>query len=105
MKPPRGFDFTLTVGKYPVDAEDFAFAPLPDVDRGIHLLHPERILENLSRKDAAELAWLVVETGIGEELASRLRHVKISDTDGGRGWHPIAELESYVRENVAQGAE
>jgi hypothetical protein len=99
LKPPRGFAFQVKIGDTKIDAKTLAFAPAPDVDAGIRLILPRNVADELRiEPEATELAWLVVETGIGEELAARLEQVEFHDETGGDLRFPIENLESFVRD-------
>ena len=103
LKPPRGFAFKLSAGGSMIDAKALAFAPIPDVDAGIQLVVSPAILTALpGGREAEELGWLIVETGIGEELAGRVQHVEFCSAGATGESLPIAELESYVRTNWAR---
>jgi len=100
LKPPRGFEFRLTAGEQQISASSLEFAPFPEIEGGIHLVAPRAVIAELPEKEAEELAWLVVETGIGEELAGRLQHIDFSGGDGIVDRHSVRELEEYVRRHL-----
>jgi hypothetical protein len=99
LKPPRGFAFKLSAGPHRIDASSLEFAPIQDIKAGIQLVVPPPVLEALSEQEAEELAWLVVETGVGEELAGLLRHVELSSAQAA-DQHPIEELGTHIRANL-----
>lgn len=98
LKPPRGFAFALSIGESRVEAKDLAFRPIPEIEAGIQLVTPPMVPAP-SGEEAEELAWLVAETGLGEELAGLLQHVEFSNAEATEERHPIGELEAYVRAN------
>lgn len=102
LKPPRGFAFKLSAGQHEIDASALGFASIPDIKGGIRLVAPAQVLETLSEQETEELAWLVVETGIGEELTGLLQHIELSSAQV-TGKRPIAELEAYIRANFING--
>jgi len=98
LKPPRGFEFALTVGPERISAKSLEFAPMPGVQAGIQLFTPLSTSGVSSvNQPSEEMAWLIVETGIGEELAGRLRHVEFSDRGATLDRRPIVDLETYVK--------
>jgi hypothetical protein len=97
LKPPRGFSFAISVGEQTLHAEDLEFSVIRDIPMGIRLTAPPGVADLLSEGDEAdELAWLTVETGIGEELAGLLEHVEYSQ-ESREGSRPITELAAYLR--------
>jgi hypothetical protein len=97
LKPARGFDFELTLGASVVRAASLRFVPMPGVGHGVRLL-VDAAMPIPDRADAEEIAWLVVETGIGEELAARLAHVELGHSAGDSGERAIIDLAEHVRD-------
>lgn len=98
LKPPRGFAFKLTIGGHQVDARSLEFAPATGIDAGIQLIVSSAVFDALpAGQEAEELAWLVVETGIGEELSGRLQHIEFAVRDGTGDCLPVTQLADYVR--------
>jgi hypothetical protein len=100
LKQPRGFAFTLEVGECQLDAEMLGFAPLSEIPGGIRLIAREEVLAALPpSEEAEELAWLIVETGVGEELAGQVQHVEFASAEEVvSDRRPIEELAGYLRE-------
>jgi hypothetical protein len=97
LKPPRGFDFALTIAGHRLHAKKLEFAPISDIPNGIQLIPESDVFEHLpNAKQAEELAWLIVETGVGEELTARLQHIEFANPNSVRERHPILELRKYL---------
>ncbi len=78
LKPARGFDFVLTVGAVELDASRLFFEPLQSARRPAKL--GIRIFASAAAvavEDLQEAAWLLVETGIGEEAASLIAYLDV----------------------------
>lgn len=96
LKPPRGFDFTVSIENQKLDAKLLEFTPLPE--RGaIALVVPPALVDQVAGAESEELAWLIVETGIGERLAGQVQHVEFVSADRARVKWPIDQLPSYVQ--------
>ena len=81
LKPPRGFGFKVQIAGNELVAKDLGFQLIADLSRAVRLLVGQDILRDLSDSgDAEEMAWLVVETGIGERLAGYIQHIEFSAT-------------------------
>lgn len=98
LKPPRGFDFTLAIEGHRLNAKLLEFTPLPE--RGsIALVLPTALAGQVAGAEAAEeLAWLIVETGIGEKLAAHVQHVELISADRAKVKWPIDRLGTYVEQ-------
>jgi len=97
LKPPRGFDFVISLGNNKINANVLSFSPIPDINNGIQLLIPHALYAKFaSGGDIEELAWLIVETGIGEELSSKLQHIEFSSSETVQKKKPITELNKYL---------
>ncbi len=97
LKPPRGFDFSLTVGNSTIDASELAFCPMDEIPSGFQLLACNSIVASLVQSDdAEELAWLIVESGVGEEVAARIQHVEFASIESAATRIPIARLAEYA---------
>jgi hypothetical protein len=97
LKPPRGFKFTISINKHKLNVDGIEFSTIPDIVGGVQLLIPQALVENLPLgQDTEELAWLIVETGIGEELSSKLQHVEFSSSENVKDKKPITELQNFV---------
>jgi hypothetical protein len=96
LKPARGFGFALEAEGVEIRGEDLTFEPLQPRDA------PEvlgiRIFADAPRVDAVRaLAWLVVETGIGERAAAHIRYLEVEPTPlDARRELPIRELGRFV---------
>ena len=97
LKPPRGFEFTITLGPYSIQAQKLSFAFIPGMHKGIRLIAAAEVVQAMRDRNAAEeLAWLTVETGIGEELTGTLEHVEFAVAESDQQTHLISELRSYL---------
>lgn len=102
LKPPRGFDFKLTVNTRELSAETIMFCPHSTVVNGFQLLVPNDIAQQLENSgDAEEIAWLIVESGIGEAAASRIQHLEFSEIESAAVKHPISQLQFAVSTGFA----
>jgi hypothetical protein len=97
LKPPRGFNFKLSLGNHAVEAKTLEFAPMPGTVPGIRILIPDSLVHQIRDEQAEELAWLIVETGIGEELCGRLHHIELASRSSADVTWPISELAGYVK--------
>jgi hypothetical protein len=98
LKPPRGFDFVVTVGDSELQANDLTFIADPVKAHVIRLVAEPSALAAVSPDDALEIGWLVVETGLGEELSSRIAALDlISSNESNQPGESISELAEYVR--------
>lgn len=96
LKPPRGFDFSLALGRCRIEAASLIFSPIAGTGHRLRLGLREGLPGSLPvDEDAEEMAWLIVETGIGEELAGLLEQVELCPGPllGGR---PVSELAAYL---------
>jgi len=97
LKPPRGFEFSITVGTQRMRAKTLRFTSIPTIVGGIQLLVAKRILSDMPvEHDCEELAWLIVETGIGEELSSKLQHIEFASAESAKEKQPITKLAEFV---------
>jgi hypothetical protein len=97
LKPPRGFEFKLDVEGTCVEADKLSFDPLELVKKpkalGIRLFGLDVEGEHHELND---LARLIVETGIGEELAAHIDYIDTRRASQASDALPIAELQAYV---------
>jgi hypothetical protein len=94
LKPPRGFSFTIGDGGSAMRANDLRFLVDHSQDGGsnVTLLLPKEAGANVT----SELAWLILETGIGEELSSKISKLTIEyNNDELRGF-PIGHLAARI---------
>jgi hypothetical protein len=98
LKPARGFAFALRVGPHHVNASSLSFIPIDDI-HGVQILLSESINDVADGPQLKELGWLIVETGIGEELAGVVQDVEIVSRSARGIARPIDELASYVKQN------
>lgn len=89
LKPPRGFDFSLTLGRQELRASTLSFRPIPEIKNGFALLAPGLAVAG---QGAEEAAWLIMETGVGEELAGRISHLEFGDPAQATDARPITEF-------------
>ncbi|MBZ0233060.1 MAG: hypothetical protein K8M05_12080 [Deltaproteobacteria bacterium] len=94
LKPARGFAFNLEVGSRTLDASQLMYVDL--TNGGIGLVVSPQVFALLPEgRETEELAWLVVEGGIGEELAAQLNHIEFISAPRA-GARPIQELAAHV---------
>lgn len=98
LKPPRGFDFQLDLDGTSIDASTLEFSPA-GAERGINLLLSGQSSEEVAALDD-ELAWLIVEAGIGEELCARLGEVSFAPWAEARVRWPLRQLAEYVKRSM-----
>ncbi|NYZ70410.1 hypothetical protein H0A36_30830, partial [Endozoicomonas sp. SM1973] len=98
LKQPRGFSFKISIGDKQLDVKNLLFTPIPNIPNGIQLVAPDDIAKSLSKgEDSEELAWLIVETGIGEKLTGKLEHIEFANSDATeKHKRPISELKNYI---------
>lgn len=96
LKPPRGFDFELSMGDQTLEATALEFSPIPDLRRAIQLMVPNSI--DVEPANEEEFAWLIVESGIGEELTSYIEHIEFAQPSSVNERRPISELAAYIKE-------
>jgi hypothetical protein len=91
LKPARGFDFAITPGgQEKLQAGGLRFRRIATIEYGFELLYPGTCV---SGSGAEEAAWLIVETGIGEELAAKIGHLEFPTHHPAcrcLAFHPIA---------------
>lgn len=97
LKPARGYDFVLELAGRGVQASALRFEPLDDLPGSIRVLVEPSVSLPAAAEDAEELGWLIVETGLGEELAARLAHVELAPMERPGARRPLAELAAHVR--------
>jgi hypothetical protein len=93
LKPPRGFDFSLAVAGQEIDAARLSFKELSGARAAFELISPGSCPTG---EGAEEAAWLIVETGIGEELAACISHLEFGCESGPGKRRPINELARHV---------
>lgn len=96
LKPARGFDFKLDVDEAVVDARSLYFEPLESPSMpgilGLRLFAPEAAVGPLS-----ELAWWVLETGVGEKAVALIEHLEVAAMPEDKGeLMPIRALASFI---------
>lgn len=97
LKPARGFDFSINLGGFKLKANRLNFAPIEEIDCGIQLLIPHEMYSRIANTDdAEELAWLITETGIGEELSSKINHIEFADASKNKGGQNIKNIGNFV---------
>src|SRR5262249_19135811 len=97
LKPARGFEFKLDADGAVVDARSLYFEPLESPSMpgilGLRLFAPEPAVGPLS-----ELAWWVLETGIGEKACALIEHLEVAAMPEEKGEiMPIRALGSFVQ--------
>lgn len=96
LKQPTGFACSIEHAATVIDAAALRFEPIAGLHGGFRLLVPAG-LPVPDGADGEELAWLIVESGIGEELAARIQHLEFGAMPGVGVVSPIASLDAYVR--------
>jgi hypothetical protein len=95
LKPPRGWDFTTTVGDVDIPAAELFFDPLESASRpgelGLRLFAPEPLVDAV--RDAA---WWMLETGLGEREAAGLAHVEAAPLTASEDPIPLRRLGEYL---------
>lgn len=97
LRPPRGFDCTVAIGDTELPAAELRFLPDPRTPRAIQLVVPTVLLDRVAAQEAEELAWLVVEAGIGEELASVISEINLVEKTRGVEGQPLTALAEHVQ--------
>ena len=98
LKPPRGFSFELAMGTHTLNAENLFFDPLiakaaPTL-LAIRMYIPRDILK---AENVDGILRTIIETGIGEELASKISKVEIASSENQTSEAlSISKLKSYV---------
>lgn len=82
LKPPRGFKFNIALGRRKITANSLKFEELPGVHLGIRIICPMGLLKDLNTGQREELGWLIVESGVGEELSAMIQHIEFVEKDG-----------------------
>lgn len=97
LKPPRGFAFAISIAGERVSAKGIRFRQIPDIPSGIALVVGDDVFASLPPEDdRRELGWLIAETGLGEELSSRLTHIEFTNSSGANDTQPISDLADFV---------
>ena len=91
LKPPRGFAFTIALDDVALDAKALKFC-FDSASRSLLLTLPPHLMRALP-EDSRELAWLLVETGVGERLAAELESVSFAYPSDVPASSPIVELQ------------
>lgn len=74
LKPASGFEFSLEVDGVEVDANALRFEPLlGTAGVGLKVFLPDEAARDA---DVKELIWLLLESGLGEEVAAGITHVE-----------------------------
>ena len=99
LKPPRGFKFQMSLDGTTVEADQLLFEPLQSASHpqslGIRLVLPGAL--QASAAQLHEVAHLIIETGIGEELAAYVDHVDVATTSVELSTGlPISDLAKYI---------
>lgn len=100
LKPPRGFEFFITLGGQRLRADALRFRPLPEIENGFEFLVPDI---TVSGDGAEEAAWLIAETGVGEELAGGISHLEFGNSADLAGSIPITEFASALQSDSRVG--
>ena len=95
LKPPRGWDFTTTVGDVDIPVAELFFDPLESASRpgelGLRLFAPEPLVEAV-----CDAAWWMLETGLGEREAAGLAHVEVAPLTDPDGPLPLRRLGEFL---------
>jgi hypothetical protein len=103
LKPPMGFDFEIEVGGRRLDAKRLFFDAVSVSDlqeeNGICVYVPSAVA---NREEITDVVTLILETGLGEELASAISFLDIKPlSDKNEHSAPLADLVDYVRAALA----
>lgn len=83
LKPPRGFQFNLSIGNSSLCANQLEFHVESAEHARLTIVVSRQMLTALNENDQAqELAWLIIETGIGEELTSKFDDIRFGVSNG-----------------------
>jgi hypothetical protein len=95
LRPAMGFEFSLRNATGGFDAKDLRFLASPQAE-GIRLalLMPVSI-DGMPAGQREQLAWQLVNIGLGEFLASRIDALELVEGRGGEG-RPISELAAWI---------
>lgn len=93
LKPARGFGFSITVDGNKLAAKDLRFRAIDSIPNGFQLIAPGI---SVSGGEAEEMAWLIVETGIGEEASGRITHLEFGGPQDRQNSRPISELADSI---------
>jgi len=96
LEPPQGWEFSVSIGDTELEADKLEFLPDPKTPYAIRLIVPTMLLDRVAATDVEEIAWLIVETGIGEELTSAISEISLGERDVGKPGQPISALAAYV---------
>ncbi len=96
LRPARGFDFTAAIADTELRADELAFQPDPRTPRAIRLVVPTALLDRVATQEAEDLAWMIVETGIGEDLASKISEINLVEKSRDVEGRPLTELAAVV---------
>ncbi|MBX5483505.1 MAG: hypothetical protein IRZ16_16915 [Myxococcaceae bacterium] len=96
LRPPRGFEFKLDADGTVLDARTLYFEPLESPSMpgilGLRLFVDEPAVPALS-----ELAWWVLETGIGEKACALIEHLEVAALPEDTGdLMPIRALANFI---------
>jgi hypothetical protein len=94
LKQPKGFNFSITLSGQKLRADNLRFRPISEIPNGFEILAPGL---SVCGDGAEEAAWLVVETGIGEESTGRVSHLEFGDSADLTGSKPIIELATLLQ--------
>lgn len=98
LKPARGFEFSVTVGGKKVEAKKLRFRAINGIPNGFQIVAPGMLV---SGEGAEEVAWLIVETGIGEKLSGQISHLEFGVPQDEQETRPITDLDDCIRVNTS----
>ena len=100
LKQPRGFAFSIGLAGQKVKAETLRYRAVAGIAQGYELIAPGLAVGG---DGAEEAAWLIVETGVGEELAGHVQHLGFRDDRAQcSDSHPICEIGQAIRSSLAR---
>lgn len=95
LRPPMGFGFSMRDDRGGFDGQDLRFEPYPKADGvRLKLLLPASI-DRIPAGQREQLAWQIINIGLGEHLASRIDALELAQGSAGEG-RPIEELAAWV---------
>jgi hypothetical protein len=95
LRPAMGFEFSLRNDKGGFDAKDLRFLTSPQAEGiRVRLLMPVPI-DGMPAQAREQLAWQLVNIGLGEFLASRIDALELAEGKGAEG-RPISELAAWI---------
>lgn len=93
LKPERGFSFKLKFKNISINANQLRFSIADQKNKEIILFLPFPI-GNIDETELSELAWLILETGLGERLSSKIESLELDDSTESQKGTDITQLKN-----------